>query len=88
MNTPLSNADVNAINKIISDQLDISPDQIIPEAHLVNDLGADSLDIAEMSMTLEDAFDISIPDESSDRMLIVATLYETIAEFKYGLKSR
>ena len=48
---------------IVVEQLQISRDQVTEEASLVDDLGADSLDVAEVIMELEDEFDISIPDD-------------------------
>ena len=48
---------------IVADQLDVSKDQISPETSFVDDLGADSLDIAEMVMEFEDEFDLNIPDD-------------------------
>ncbi|MFW5856394.1 MAG: acyl carrier protein [Planctomycetota bacterium] len=48
---------------IVVDQLQISRDQVEEKASLVDDLGADSLDVAEVIMELEDEFDINIPDD-------------------------
>ena len=48
---------------IVAEQLDVSKDQITPETSFVDDLGADSLDIAELVMEFEDEFDLNIPDD-------------------------
>jgi len=48
---------------IIVERMEVSRDRVKPETRLVEDLGADSLDIAELVMELEEAFDISIPDD-------------------------
>ncbi|WP_298778028.1 acyl carrier protein, partial [uncultured Fretibacterium sp.] len=51
------------LKEIITDRLDVEEDQIVPEATFVEDLGADSLDIVELIMGIEEEFDIEIPDE-------------------------
>ena len=48
---------------IVVDQLQVSREQVIETASLVDDLGADSLDVAEVIMELEDEFDITVPDD-------------------------
>jgi len=48
---------------IVVEQLDVSKDQVAPETSFVDDLGADSLDIAELVMEFEDEFDLNIPDD-------------------------
>jgi acyl carrier protein len=51
------------VTDIVAEQLDVSKDQITPETSFVDDLGADSLDIAELVMEFEDEFDLNIPDD-------------------------
>lgn len=51
------------VKEIIVDTLSCDEDQVTLEASLMDDLGADSLDAVELNMALEEAFDISIPDE-------------------------
>ena len=53
---------------IVCQQLDVSPDQVSPETSFINDLGADSLDQVELIMELEREFDITIPDESAEKI--------------------
>ena len=48
---------------IVVDHLDVSRDQVSAKTHLVNDLGADSLDTAELVMEIEDVFDLNIPED-------------------------
>jgi acyl carrier protein len=48
---------------IVVEQLDVSRDQISPETSFVDDLGADSLDLAELVMEFEDEFDLNIPED-------------------------
>ena len=53
---------------IIVDQLGATQDEIVPEASFIDDLGADSLDIVELVMAMEEAFDIEIPDEDAEKI--------------------
>ncbi len=59
------------LKEIIMDRLDIEEDQIKPEASFVEDLGADSLDIVELIMGIEEEFDIEIPDEDAEKLTSV-----------------
>jgi acyl carrier protein len=59
------------IKQIIAKQLGISEDKVTPQASLVSDLGADSLDKLELMMAFEDAFGIDIFDEEADKILTV-----------------
>jgi acyl carrier protein len=59
------------IIEIISEQLGLDKDDIQLEASFIDDLGADSLDIVEMIMTIEDDFDIEIPDEDAEKIILV-----------------
>ena len=61
--------DVEAKDKeIIIDKLGVEESQITPEASFTNDLGADSLDIVELVMGFESAFQVSIPDEDAEKI--------------------
>jgi len=68
------------VREMIVEQLGISEDQITPEARLEQDLGADSLDVAEMTLTLETEFNISIPDANLDRDPSVDMLCEALSD--------
>ena len=59
------------LKEIIVDRLDVEEDQIVPEATFVEDLGADSLDIVELIMGIEEEFDIEIPDEDAEKLTSV-----------------
>ncbi len=59
------------VKKIIVDQLGANPDDVKPEASFVEDLGADSLDLTELIMAMEEEFDIEIVDEDSQKILKV-----------------
>ena len=56
---------------IIVDQLDVDEDQITLEASFQDDLDADSLDVVELIMAIEDEFDIEIPDEDAEKIATV-----------------
>ena len=59
------------VKSIIVEQLGVKPDQVVPNASFVNDLGADSLDTVELVMALEEEFGIEIPDEEAEKILTV-----------------
>ncbi|MCF8081754.1 MAG: acyl carrier protein [Deltaproteobacteria bacterium] len=63
------------IKKIISEQLDVSEEEVVPGASFVDDLGADSLDQVELIMAMEEEFDVSIPDEEAEK---IATVQDAI----------
>lgn len=66
--------DVEAkVREIIIDKLGVEESQITPEASFTNDLGADSLDIVELVMGFESAFNVSIPDEDAEKSALLAT---------------
>ena len=56
------------VAEIIVEQLGVSPEEISPEASFMEDLGADSLDIVELVMAMEEEFDIEIPDDDASRI--------------------
>jgi len=59
------------IKNIIVDQLGVSADEVVPEASFVDDLGADSLDLVELIMVLEEEFGKEIPDEDAEKIQTV-----------------
>lgn len=59
------------VKKIVSDQLEVDAEQVTPDARFADDLNADSLDVVELVMALEDEFDIEIPDEQAEKILTV-----------------
>lgn len=59
------------VKKIISEQLDIEEQKIIPSANFIEDLGADSLDTVELVMALEEEFETEIPDEDAEKIKTV-----------------
>ena len=59
------------VKKIIVDQLGVSADDVRPDASFVEDLGADSLDLTELIMAMEEEFDIEIADEEAQKLFKV-----------------
>ena len=66
------------VKSLIASQLNIPVEKVEDSSRLVEDLGADSLDIVEMLMTLEEEFGISIPDEETVNMKTVAEIVKVI----------
>ncbi len=56
------------VTDLIVEQLGVSRDEVVPRASFIDDLGADSLDIVELVMCLEEEFDIEIPDEDAEKI--------------------
>ena len=59
------------VREKISEQLGVAADEVTPEASFIEDLGADSLDIVELVMAFEEAFDLDIPDEDAEKIRTV-----------------
>ena len=59
------------VKDIIVEQLGVNADQVTPDAKFIEDLGADSLDIVELVMALEEEFGLDIPDEDADKLKTV-----------------
>lgn len=68
------------VRRIIVDQLDVAEDEVKGEASFVDDLGADSLDIVEFVMQMEEAFDVEIPDEEAENIRTVQDAINYIQE--------
>lgn len=66
------------IKDIIADKLSIDTDEITMESSFIDDLGADSLDLVELIMALEDEFDLEIPDEDAEKIASVGDVVEYI----------
>ncbi len=62
------------VSDIIANELSVSKDEIKMETHLQDDLGADSLDAVELIMTIEEEFNLSIPDESAQNLKRVSDI--------------
>ena len=69
------------VAEIIVEQLGVSRGEVSPEASFIDDLGADSLDIVELIMAMEEEFDVEIPDDDAEKM-------QTIGDAINYLKSK
>lgn len=67
------------VRNIICDQLAVEPEKVIPSASFIDDLGADSLDIVELVMTMEEEFDLDIPDEDAEKIKTVGDVVSYIS---------
>jgi acyl carrier protein len=72
------------VTDIIVEHLNVSRDEVVPEASFVDDLGADSLDIVELVMAMEEEFDIEIPDDDAEK---IQTIGDAIAYLKEKLEA-
>ena len=63
--------DESKVKEIIAKELEVDMKQLTPEAKFIEDLGADSLDIVELVMALEEEFGLDIPDEDADKLKTV-----------------
>ncbi len=68
------------ISRILCDQLDLDEEQVTEESEIIDDLGADSLDIVDLIMTLEEEFDTEIPDEDIEGLKTVGDIVKYVEE--------
>jgi len=68
------------VKAIIVDQLGVEEDEVNAESSFIEDLGADSLDIVELIMALEEEFEIEVPDEDAEKLATVTDAVEYIKE--------
>lgn len=68
------------IKEILSSQLDVDSETITNDTNIADDLGADSLDVVELLMSIEDEFDVEIPDEEIENLKTVGNLVDYIQE--------
>ena len=59
------------VKQIIAEKLSVELNEVVPSASFVDDLGADSLDLVELVMTMEEEFDIDISDDDAERLVTV-----------------
>lgn len=68
------------VKKIIVEQLSVAEEDVVAEASFVDDLGADSLDLVEMIMAMEEAFGMSIEDEDAEKIKTVQNAIDYVKE--------
>ena len=73
---------IDKIRKIISQQLNLPLEKVLPQSKIVEDLGADSLDIVELLMSLEEEFGITVTDEQAQKMSTIADIEHVISSLK------
>lgn len=67
---------------IIVEQLSVDKEKVVPNASFVDDLGADSLDLVELIMAMEEEFDVEIPDEEAEKITTVQNAIDFVANLK------
>lgn len=72
---------IEKVKKIIAEQLCIGVNEIKDDANVIEDLGADSLDIVELLMTFEDEFKVSIPDDRLEELKTIPQIVKIIDEY-------
>ena len=70
--------ELEKLKKVIAEVLNVDPDEITPETTFVDDLGADSLDVYQIIMGIEEEFDIEIPAEKAEKITTVEEAVELI----------
>lgn len=68
------------VRGIIVDQLDVEEDAVTMEASIIDDLGADSLDVVDLVMSLEEEFDVEIPDEEVENIKTIGDIVKYIED--------
>jgi acyl carrier protein len=66
------------VRKIIAEKLGVDLEEVVPEASFVDDLGADSLDLVELIMSMEEEFDTDIPDEEAEKIQTVQDAFNFV----------
>ncbi len=70
------------VKAVVVEQLNVSADEVKPESKFVEDLGADSLDVVELVMALEEKFDVEIPDDQAEKIQTVQNAVDFIENIK------
>lgn len=68
------------IREIIVEQLSVASGEVVPEASFIDDLGADSLDIVELVMAIEEEFGLEIPDDDAEKMQTIQDAISYVEE--------
>ncbi len=76
----LTEPELKKVQDIIIGQLGVQRDQLLPEARLMGDLGADSLDMVEMSMKVEEDFQVTAPDDVMEKVVTVEDMCDAVVQ--------
>jgi acyl carrier protein len=68
------------IRSIVAEQLGCDMGEVTPEASILDDLGADSLDVVELVMAIEEAFDIEVPDEAVEQLRTISDMERYVSD--------
>ena len=72
------------VKELVAEKLKLEPSEVTPEKSFTGDLGADSLDTAQLIMDLEDKFDLEIPDEEAEKLQTVGAVIEYVKTKQNG----
>ncbi len=72
------------VSAIIVEQLGVTKEELAPQASFIDDLGADSLDIVELVMAMEEEFDIEIPDDDAEK---IQTIQDVVSYVKRKIEA-
>ena len=70
------------VRDVVVEQLNVSPEAVKLESKIIEDLGADSLDVVELVMALEEKFDIQIPDTEAEKLISIQNAVDYIEKIK------
>ena len=73
---------IDEVREVVVEQLNVSPEEVKEDSKFVDDLGADSLDVVELVMALEEKFDIEIPDDQAEAIQTVGDAVKFIENIK------
>ena len=74
------------VRELIAEQLGVTIEQVVTDANLVSDLGADSLDVVELVMALEDELGVEVPDEDAQKLVTVGAVLAYLKDKGVGSK--
>ncbi len=77
---------IEKINEVIAEKLSVEIEEVVPDAHIIDDLGADSLDVVELIMALEEEANVEIDDEEAETLNTVQSIYDFIKNKVGGSK--
>ena len=73
---------IDEVKEVVVEQLNVNPEEVKEDSKFVEDLGADSLDVVELVMALEEKFDIEIPDSDAENIVTVGDAIKYIENNK------